>query len=405
MKGNIKIRYPVYYNEFKCIGGACEDNCCNGWEINIDKSTFKQYEKIQNEKMKKYIKENIFIKENCKNVEIDYAQIKLNNNDKCPFLGKDNNCIIQTKLGEEYLSDVCSSFPRIINKIDDYYEVSLDVSCIEAARILLLKKEGIDFEENESSLGKHALTIDINSKAQEFKYTNYTYIKEIRNKSIQIIKNRKFKLSERLYMLGCFLESMHKELCYNFNNVNEFINEYEVNSFGEKLKINSSNRMLQVSFYKEILEMMDIFECSNYFQNIINKIIIGFRFNKNESLMENSELYLEAYNICEREIFQKYDYIFENYLVNYMFKDIFPFSESDMIINDYIMMLVRFSYIRFFIVGEYLYDHQISKEKIIRVIQSLSKEIEHNKKYMKGILKYIKEYQLDNKRFIGILLQ
>ena len=27
---------PTYFNEFACIGGACEDNCCIGWEIGID---------------------------------------------------------------------------------------------------------------------------------------------------------------------------------------------------------------------------------------------------------------------------------------------------------------------------------------------------------------------------------
>lgn len=89
-----------------------------------------------------------------------------------------------------------------------------------------------------------------------------------------------------------------------------------------------------------------------------------------------------------REYLLKYSYIFENYLVNHMFKELFPFSESDVIFDSYIMMLVRFSYIRFYLVGQYLYSGEISKENTqIRSIQSLTK-IEHDKTYLKDILKF-----------------
>jgi lysine-N-methylase len=87
-----------------------------------------------------------------------------------------------------------------------------------------------------------------------------------------------------------------------------------------------------------------------------------------------------------------------------MFKELFPFSESDLVINDYIMMLIRFSYIRFYIVGQYLYRGEILKEDIIKFIQTLTKEIEHDTTYLRDILKYVKENELDNRRFSIILL-
>jgi hypothetical protein len=87
-----------------------------------------------------------------------------------------------------------------------------------------------------------------------------------------------------------------------------------------------------------------------------------------------------------------------------MFKEFFPFSENDIVFDGYIMMLVRFSYIKFILVGQHIYNGEISKEKIMRLIQALSKEIEHNEEYLKNILLYLKEYELDNKRFAEILL-
>lgn len=60
MKEIFKMKYPTYVNEFKCVGGKCEDNCCNSWGIHIDKITFKQYENVQDKKMNRYLNKNIF---------------------------------------------------------------------------------------------------------------------------------------------------------------------------------------------------------------------------------------------------------------------------------------------------------------------------------------------------------
>ena len=39
----MKVTVPDYYKDFKCIAGACEDTCCAGWQIVIDKKTLKKY--------------------------------------------------------------------------------------------------------------------------------------------------------------------------------------------------------------------------------------------------------------------------------------------------------------------------------------------------------------------------
>ena len=39
----MKQIYPSYYTAFRCIGGACGDNCCIGWEIEIDSKTLAAY--------------------------------------------------------------------------------------------------------------------------------------------------------------------------------------------------------------------------------------------------------------------------------------------------------------------------------------------------------------------------
>ena len=42
-------RVPTYFNEFVCIGGACEDNCCIGWEVDIDDESLEVYNSVGGE--------------------------------------------------------------------------------------------------------------------------------------------------------------------------------------------------------------------------------------------------------------------------------------------------------------------------------------------------------------------
>ena len=37
MRNNVDMISPKYVEKFKCIGGECEDNCCMGWDIDVDK--------------------------------------------------------------------------------------------------------------------------------------------------------------------------------------------------------------------------------------------------------------------------------------------------------------------------------------------------------------------------------
>ena len=39
---------PDYYDTFKCKANLCTDNCCIGWEIDIDENTYEKYKNIKN---------------------------------------------------------------------------------------------------------------------------------------------------------------------------------------------------------------------------------------------------------------------------------------------------------------------------------------------------------------------
>ena len=58
-------------------------------------------------------------------------------NRRCPMWRADGLCRIQAELGEEALCRTCRDFPRLTHDYGDFIEYGLELSCPEAARIIL----------------------------------------------------------------------------------------------------------------------------------------------------------------------------------------------------------------------------------------------------------------------------
>ena len=39
----MKYHKPAFFDQFHCIGSACTDTCCAGWEIEVDETTAEGY--------------------------------------------------------------------------------------------------------------------------------------------------------------------------------------------------------------------------------------------------------------------------------------------------------------------------------------------------------------------------
>ncbi|WP_238915725.1 flagellin lysine-N-methylase [Clostridium sp. YIM B02555] len=403
MQKNVKMIYPSYIDKFQCIGGKCEDSCCIGWDIDIDKETFKKYHKVTDEAMKKMFQKNVHNNQYCTNKDLDYGRIKLGKTKRCPFLDDENYCLIQGKFGEDYLSSVCTQFPRVLNKIDDHYEISLDAACPEAARIILGSKEKIEFKESEKSLGKYIMSGILDTRSSEFKDTPIRYFKEIRDFSIKIIQNRNLNFSCRLYVLGDFLNELED---IESNEIKEFIREYDIESEAKSYKRESMNYVLQVSFLKNVLDSLDILNenDSHKFKKYTKEIMQGYNIKDNEHVIENKDEYINAFEKYTEEYIESNSYIFESYIVNFIYNNLFPFSESDCMFDGYILLLFRYSMMRFYLVGKYIYNGKDSVEDMVEFIQVFAKAVEHDKNYRSDILEYIKENSYDNMEFAKILL-
>ena len=178
---------PDYYMEFKCIADKCKHNCCIGWEIDIDEETLDYYESVEGD-FGNRLKENID--------KSDTPHFCLKENDRCPFLNKNNLCDIIINLGEEHLCNICADHPRFRNFFENRTEIGLGLCCEEAARLILGRKEKVRVIEVQKDT-------EIITEEEEFFFN-------VRGKIFDVLQDREWTVDERIENL-CILLDIEKK--------------------------------------------------------------------------------------------------------------------------------------------------------------------------------------------------
>ena len=146
------LRIPDFYDSFHCIGGKCPDNCCIGWELDIDDDTYEYYRSVKGP-FGDRLRANMSGAE--KSSESESVSFRLQVDGRCPFLNAENLCDICLELGPDALCRICTDYPRYSFEWGDAIEKSLTLSCPEAGRLLFLNDIPVRFKEiplNESGL-------------------------------------------------------------------------------------------------------------------------------------------------------------------------------------------------------------------------------------------------------------
>lgn len=371
MKVNMFI--PKYMLTFKCIGSACTDTCCAGWDINIDEDTYKKYTNCTGE-LKELVQGKF--REN-KNSD-DYLNkgfMILKEHNKCPFLNDNLLCDIHGGVGEENLCITCKRFPRVYNIIDDIYEKSGLASCPEICTKAFLNKDKMEFIEIEESVDESAIDIRriIDTEVFEGSDSLLQYFWDIRVNSINIMQNRNFSIEERLSILKYF-----------YNKIEEYYNEKDFDAIEELLDEYSEGNI-----YLDSLKILDLNEGNEFYLSLLEEELIkNIRSVRlKECIEEYKKEILKVNDIVKHinnekillSLMEKYSYILENYLVNQIFKDLIPFNRGESLNLSINILINSYRIIKAYIIGIALSNKEINEDLIIRVIQSLSKDIEHNK--------------------------
>ena len=124
----MRMTKPAYYDEFRCLAGACPDSCCQEWDVLVDDAAAERYLALKGplgDRLRQVLKPE----DGRYTMEIQ--------NGRCPMWREDGLCRIQAELGQDGLCGVCREFPRLRHDYGDFVELGLELSCPEAARLIL----------------------------------------------------------------------------------------------------------------------------------------------------------------------------------------------------------------------------------------------------------------------------
>ena len=208
---------PSFYDNFKCIASKCTDNCCIGWEIDIDEVSFDKYNKLQGA-LGDEIRSKITVSEDGSRC------FELSENDRCPFLNDSNLCRIIINCGEDAICDICKNHPRFYEWFPGVTECGLGLSCEEVCRILLQDEKPFSLiEEND---GKK---IVLDGEDDVIESDTYIFLSAFRERLFDVLFSTETDFEEKLVKIlsltGNFCNEQIK--IRNFNNLVEAYKETE----------------------------------------------------------------------------------------------------------------------------------------------------------------------------------
>lgn len=380
------ILIPEYLQDFQCIGGACEDTCCAGWKVTIDKKTYQSYRKVKNPQISDEL--NRFVKRDRKqNSENNYAKFVLDENEKCQMMLEDGLCSIHKYLGEEFLCNTCAVYPRNLVKVGNTVEKSLTLSCPEAARVVLLREEGLGFIEMEESQNTRGYM------NKELLLEKHPHFWDLRIFIIQLMQNRQHSIEIRLIILGLFFQRIEKlnslELVEQLPEIiNDYLGRIDNSEFIESLLNIEGNLKFQINFARELIQYrLTDGSLSEKYIAILKQILDGLNLDEDKGEFDIEVTLLNYKNSLEKHyepFIRKNEFMLENYIVNYVFKNLVPYDYNSLF-ESYMMLVIHFNLIKVHLVGMAAHQHQLNPNMVVECVQQIAKTIEHHLTYLPSV--------------------
>lgn len=251
------------YDDFACLGGACDFTCCKTWKIAVDEETHDIWQKDKLPECTRFVD--------------DARVIALNEKGFCPHFTNDGLCDLVIKHGDDYISKTCREFPRQINIFDDRKEYSI-VSCCPHV-------------------------VDMLNEADEINYRRYNSKEyfEKRDKIVDFFANKGNSIRDAALLAFYYLNSKDFDE-QELKNALADIKGNDVDTFMEcnELFLDISVNYVKEGMYKEFLEPL----------YMLGEDLCDKGINKNDIREFNSE-------------FEKYEALIRKYIISELFANLY----------------------------------------------------------------------------------
>ena len=398
---------PNYIDKFKCIAGACEDSCCQGWSVPIDQKTWEKYQQIQPGPLRVLVDKYVVQQSGADSAQ--FASIQLLPSKSCPIHNADKLCQIQVELGESHLSQTCSTFPRRTFTIDNRKETTLTLSCPEAARIVLTSSNLSDEGDAEPL---YLTWNDAPGKST----SPLTYFWPIREFAIQLIRNRDYELWQRLFLLGSFSRRLETVLAENgdYSRMEQgFTSAIATGSLRSSIETLPANNPLQLHMVIELAKLRAVSgDLPLRLVEVLDDFLDGI--GRDKPFEEQCSSYTLAYQDFYSPFFRLHPSVLENLIINMLFRRAFPFGEGmfggkQVAIEparQYALLVTEFALMKGLLIGVAgSRKEAFSIDDVVKTVQVVTKHFEHTPEFVPASLALLSSRNLDNAQGLTMLLR
>ena len=384
---DIIILQPKYVADFQCAGSKCDAKCCrNLWLIDIDRETYKKYQRIKNPSMRKKILDSM----QHSTCQAGF-EIKFNEEGACPLLCEDNFCYIQRNLGEEALSKTCKGYPRKIQKIGDYQFRLLSLTCPVAAEQALLSIHGMELQqlscENDSAAWK--LTIK-NTNPKEV--PDDLVAVHIMMGGLAILQNTSYTLEQRLVLLGLFLDRV-EDCQQDVEAVAGLIEYYNSDGFQQEIFGLWKNWPHYSKAHKQFMTgIITVLQEEKI-------VLLGAPW---QTMNEHhNSIYEQRHKLIQ----EKFGSALERYWQHEWLFHAYPYSFCGGFLHNYFSYLIAYEMCQLLIYSAYALDEGWEKNNILDVLGMFSKILDHRRDFSKALVKETEIFEKEPLKLMQVLLR
>lgn len=420
MRRPTHVLAPRHFSAFRCLGTDCEDTCCDGWAVAIDKPTYEKYRHCSDPQWRASFEKLIVV--NPSFTDYDYARIQLSGT-ACPFLSE-GLCSIHKNLGEAYLSVTCASFPRVWNVVDDVLEKSLDVGCPEAARLVLLDPDAMTMEQTEAGQSEFSLArvAAVDTSDPQARDKPYRLFGAVRPFVLWILRNRTLPIWKRLVILGLFCDKVHELVIGGASDgipalIPAYRDAVSAGAFDGLLAQCSGQPQLRLETSLELIVARISSDFTNRrFLQLYKQFMDGLQWTKESTFQQLAARHAEAAAKYYAPFVKANDYLLENYLVNFVYRSLFPFGPQEStyglrtqniqrsIHAEFMLLAAYYAAIETLLIGlAAFYREAFGGEQVVDVVYTFTRTFEHSLTFPARILQSLDEKRLHGPAGVAVL--
>jgi lysine-N-methylase len=318
-----------------------------------------------------------------------------------------------------------------MNVVDDVLQRSLDLSCPEAARIVLLDPTAMQFDEEEgrphdSRMGHLSVLSTAPLPAPTSDGTSdkpYQYFLDIRGFVIWLLQYRTYSLWKRLVILGSLCDQLQEMSTASgqlqtLEVLDAYRDAVERDLFGEALETHSPRPAEQLEMVLELIvgRISSDFTAPRLLE-CYQKFMQAMEWTVESSMTDIGLRYLAAHAQYYAPFMKQHAHILEHYLVSYVHRTLFPLGPqvssrglsvyhiAQSIRDQCLLMMVYFAIVQTLLIGMAAYHkEELSTGHVIQVIQSFTKAFEHSLSFPGRALKILAAKGMTSCASMAILL-